>query len=241
MRKVLLIVAAVALSYVPAVHAVFINFETVPGLTGTPNPAQGGLLNNNSELNDEIVPFRITSGGLSSTVGDTAIGISGLLDLTGSPLGPARSGTNVVAGLEGGSGGPGSQALIDFRNFVEVRVLDADYVFVSIWIQLFGAGVTANVNVCSDLNCGDQLTSQTGITTGLFSFTAPAGEEIRNISMFPIVPAGVAGGMWVDDLTLNQAATPPPGGSAPEPASILLLALSLLVLGNFRRARQRAR
>ena len=70
---------------------------------------------------------------------DSFPSISGLLDLTGTPFGPAHSGTNVVAGL-GSSRCPGSQAVIDFRNFVEVRVLEAGATFVSEWIQLFRDG-----------------------------------------------------------------------------------------------------
>ena len=240
MLKLLPIAVSIALMQATAVHALFVDFESVSGLTATPNPTQGGLLNNNSELNDEIVPLRITSGGLSSDPADATPSISGLLNLTGTAFGPARSGSNVVAGLEGGSGGVGSQAIIDFRQFVEIRVLDpdADFTFVSEWIQLFGTGTTATVRVCSDLNCSDQLFSEIRTTSGLFSFTAPAGTDIRNISVIPTVPVGVAGGLWIDDVTLTASTTPPPG-TANEPSGALLLAagLALLALQRSRKAR----
>ena len=207
-------------------HALFVNFENVPGLTPQPNPTQGGLLNNNAELNDEIVPLRITSGGLTSDNADSFPSISGLLNLTGTSVGPAHSGTNVVGGLEGGSGGPGSNAVIDFKNFVEIRVLNPGFTFVSEWIQLFGTGTTALVTVCGDLNCGDQLSQQTVSASGLFSFTAPSGKEIRNIGVIPVVPAGVAGGAWIDDVTLTADGTT----TVPEPASLLLLATGAIGL-----------
>ena len=237
MRKLLPMAVSVALIQATAVHALVVDFESVPGRTATANPTQGGLLNNNSELNDEIVPLRITSGGLTSDPADTFPSISALLNLSGSPFGPARSGTNVVAGTEGGSGGVGSQANIDFRNFVEIRVLDPGFTFVSEWIELFGAGTTASVKVCGDLNCGDELFTQVLSASGLFSFTAPAGKEIRNISAIPIVLPGVAGGMWIDDVTLTSTAPPP--GTANEPAGALLLAaaIALLSLQRSRKAR----
>jgi hypothetical protein len=235
MLKRLLAVGCFALLQTTAAHALFVDFESVPGLTPTPSPAQGGLLNNNSELNDEIVPLRITSGALSSDAGDSFPSVSGLLNLTGTSFGPARSGTNVVAGLEGGSGGPGSQAIIDFKNFVEIRVLQSGFTFVSEWIQLFGAGTTASVKVCGDLNCGDELTTQVVNSSTLFSFTAPAGKEIRNIGVIPIVPVGVAGGMWIDDVTLNGSGGTP--GAAPEPSSALLAASALALLA-WRRSRK---
>jgi len=235
MRKLSVLIASLALLQTPPAHALFIDFESVPGLTATPTPAQGGALNNNSELNDEIVPLRITSGGLTSDPADAFPSISGLLDLTGTAFGPAHSGTNVVAGTEGGSGGVGLQANIDFRNFVEIRFLDAGYTSVSVWIELFGTGTTANVKVCGDLNCGDELTPPLSSVSasGLFSFTAPAGKEIRNVSMIPI--AGVDGGMWIDDVTVTQSTTP---GTADEPATLLLLGASIAALLGLRRSRQ---
>ena len=71
MRKLLVAIAcAASLTAVPA-QALFIDFETLPaGLTPTANPTQLGLLDNASELNDEIAPLRITSGGLSSNAAD---------------------------------------------------------------------------------------------------------------------------------------------------------------------------
>jgi hypothetical protein len=169
------------------------------------------LLDNASELNDEILPLRITSGGLSSDAADTFRSISGVLDLTGTAVGPAHSGTNVVAGLEGGSGGPGLQATIDFAQFVEIRVLQPGFNFVSEWIQLFGPSTTARVTVCSDLNCGRQLSQTTINTSQLFSFTAPAGSDIRNIGVIPVVAAGTQGGAWIDDVTFlaNGTGTTP--------------------------------
>lgn len=225
MHKFLAAIGCAALLATTPAEALFIDFETLPGgLTATANPAQGGLLDNASELNDEFIPLRITSGGVSFDLGDTFGSISGLLDLTGTALGPVRSGTNVVAGLEGGSGGPGSQAIIDFTQFVEVRVLDGGYTFFSEWIELFGAGTTALVTVCGDLNCGDQLFQTTITASGLFSFTAPAGSEIRNVSMIPIATAG--GGAWIDDITLLASGT----GKVPEPGTALLLLAGLLAV-----------
>jgi hypothetical protein len=147
------------------------------------------------------------------------------LNLTGTTFGPAHSGTNVVAGLEGGSGGPGSNAVIDFTQFVEIRVLNPGFTFVSEWIQLFGPSTTALVTVCGDLNCGDQLSQTTINTSQLFSFTAPAGKEIRNIGVIPVVAAGTAGGAWIDDVTFlaNGGGT----GTVPEPATLLLVASAL--------------
>jgi PEP-CTERM motif len=231
MNKFVAAIGCAAFLASSSAQAVFIDFETdLGGLTPTTNPTQGGALDNASELNDEIVPLRITSGGLSSNPVDSFLGISGLLDLTGTPFGPARSGTNVVAGLEGGSGGPGSQAVIDFRNFVEVRVLDDGFTFVSQWIQLFGTGTTALVRVCGDLNCGDELFSTTMSASGLFSFTAPPGSEIRNISMIPT--ATIGGGAWIDDITLLAD-----GGTVPEPHTALLLTAGLIAFGIRRRMR----
>ena len=223
MRNFVAAIGCAALLASTAAEALVIDFETqLGGLTPTTNPTQGGLLLNASELNDEIVPVRITSGALSSNVADTFPSISGLLDLTGTVFGPARSGTNVVAGLQGGSGGPGAQAVIDFTQFVEVRVLDDGFTFVSEWIQLFGAGTTALVTVCGDLNCSDQLFQTTVTTSGLFSFTAPAGKEIRNIGVIPIATAG--GGAWIDDITLLANGT----GKVPEPPTAWLLMAGLL-------------
>lgn len=231
MHKFIAAIGCAGLLASSSAQALFIDFESgLGGLTPTTSPTQGGLLDNASELNDEIVPLRITSGALSSNPADSFPSISGLLDLTGSAFGPARSGTNVVAGLEGGSGGPGSQAVIDFRNFVEVRVLEAGVTFVSEWIQLFGAGTTALVRVCGDLNCGDELFSTTVSTSGLFSFTAPAGSEIRNISMLPI--ATIGGGAWIDDITLLAN-----GGTVPEPHTALLLTAGVIAFGIRRRMR----
>jgi hypothetical protein len=218
-------------------QAVFIDFETLPGgLTPTANPTQGGLLDNASELNDELAPLRITSGGLSSKAADTFPSISGLLDLTGTTFGPARSGTNAVAGLQGGSGGPGAQAVIDFTQFVEVRVLQDGATFISEWIQLFGTGTTALVTVCGDLNCGDQLFQTTLNASGLFSFTAPAGTEIRNLSVIPVATAG--GGAWIDDITVLFNGDG--GGKVPEPSTAWLLAAGLAAVG-FRRVTRRLR
>ena len=108
MRKTLVALAAAGLFSAGTSHALFLNFETLPaGLTPTANPTQGGLLDNASELNDEFPPLRITSGGLTSDPADVFPSVSGLLNLTGTAFGPAHSGTNVVAGLEGGSGGGG--------------------------------------------------------------------------------------------------------------------------------------
>jgi len=231
MNKFVAAIGCAAFLASSSAQAVFIDFETdLGGLTPTTNPTQGGALDNASELNDEIVPLRITSGGLSSNPADSFLGISGLLNLTGTPFGPARSGTNVVAGLEGGSGGPGLQAVIDFRNFVEVRVLDDGFTFVSQWIQLFGTGTTALVRVCGDLNCGDELFSTTVSASGLFSFTAPPGSEIRNISMIPT--ATIGGGAWIDDITLLAD-----GGTVPEPHTALLLTAGLIAFGIRRRMR----
>ncbi len=231
MNKFVAAIGCAAFLASSSAQAVFIDFETdLGGLTPTTNPTQGGALDNASELNDEIVPLRITSGGLSSNPADSFLGISGLLNLTGTPFGPARSGTNVVAGLEGGSGGPGLQAVIDFRNFVEVRVLDDGFTFVSQWIQLFGTGTTALVRVCGDLNCGDELFSTTMSASGLFSFTAPPGSEIRNISMIPT--ATIGGGAWIDDITLLAD-----GGTVPEPHTALLLTAGVIAFGIRRRMR----
>jgi hypothetical protein len=235
MRKLVPAIACAALLTTLSAQAVFIDFETLPpGLAPTASPTQGGLLNNASELNDEIVPLRITSGGLTSDLADTFPGISGVLDLSGTAFGPAHSGTNVVAGLQGGSGGPGLQAIIDFTQFVEVRVLQGGFTFVSEWIQLFGAGTTALVTVCGDLNCGDQLFQTTVNTSGLFSFTAPSGKEIRNIGVIPIATAD--GGAWIDDLTLLANGD---GGQVPEPPTALLLAAGLLALALRRSIRGR--
>ncbi len=222
-------IGCVALLIAAPAQALFVDFETLPaGLTPTTNPTQGGLLDNASELNDEIVPLRITSGALSSNAADSFPSISGLLNLTGTSFGPAHSGTNVVAGLEGGSGGPGQQAIIDFTQFVEIRVLQAGFTFVSEWIQLFGAGTSALVTVCGDLNCGDQLFQTTVTGSGLFSFTAPAGKEIRNIGVIPLATAG--GGAWIDDVTLLGNRT------VPEPGTALLLTAALVALA-YRRSK----
>lgn len=238
MHKFLAAIGCAALLASTSAEALFIDFETLPGgLAPTANPTQGGLLANASELNDEIVPLRITSGGVSSDLADTFGSISGLLNLAGTAFGPAHSGTNVVAGLQGGSGGPGAQALIDFTQFVEVRVLDDGFTFISQWIQLFGTGTTALVTVCGDLNCGDQLFQTTLTASGLFSFTAPAGKEIRNVSMIPVATAG--GGAWIDDITLLANGNGNGNGKVPEPASGWLLAAGLLAVG-LRRLGRRA-
>jgi hypothetical protein len=231
MRKLLLAIGCFALFQIPAAHALFFDFEVVPGLTATPNPTQGGNLNNNSELNDEAPPLRVTSAASTSSNPDTFGSISGLLNLTGSALGPAHSGTNVVGGLQGG--GVGSQATIDFTMFVEVRVLQAGITFFSEWIQLFGDGTTARVTACGDLNCGDQLSSVIVKGSGLFQFTAPAGKEIRNVGAIPIVLPGVAGGLWVDDVTITAdgVVTPPPTRGVPEPGTALLVASAIALLG----------
>jgi hypothetical protein len=222
MRKHLLAFAVLGFFAAGTSHALFIDFETLPaGLVPTANPAQDGLLNNDSELNDEIVPLRITSGGLSSDAADSFPSISGVLDLTGTVFGPAHSGTNVVAGLQGGSGGPGSQAIIDFTQFVEIRVLQPGFTFVSQWIQLFGPGTSALVTVCSDLNCGTQLSQTTITTSQLFTFTAPAGTEIRNIGVIPVVTPGTAGGAWIDDVTFLANGN---GNTVPEPGTAWLIA-----------------
>ena len=219
MHKLLAAVGAAALFASAPAQAIFFDFETLPaGLTPTANPAQGGLLDNASELNDELPPLRITSGGLSSNAADTFPSVSGLLNLTGTTFGPAHSGTNVVAGLEGGSGGPGSQAVIDFTQFVEIRVLQPGFTSVSEWIQLFGPGTSALVTVCSDLNCGTQLTQTTVNASGFFNFTAPDGTEIRNIGVIPVVPTGVQGGAWIDDVTFLQGTN-----TVPEPSGVLLV------------------
>jgi hypothetical protein len=223
MRNCVSAIACLALLAAAPAQALFVDFETLPaGLTPTTNPTQGGLLDNASELNDEIVPLRITSGGLTSNAADSFPSISGLLDLTGTSFGPAHSGTNVVAGLVGGSGGPGLQATIDFTQFVEIRVLQAGFTFVSEWIELFGAGTSALVTVCGDLNCSDQLFQTTVNASGLFSFTAPAGKEIRNIGVIPLASAG--GGAWIDDVTLLA------NNNIPEPATALLIATALVAL-----------
>jgi hypothetical protein len=226
MGKFVAAIGCAALLASTSAHALFIDFETLTaGLTPTANPTQGGLLDNASELNDELVPLRITSGALSSNPADSFSSISGLLDLTGTAFGPARSGTNVVAGLQGGSGGPGAQAVIDFTQFVEVRVLQGGATFISEWVQLFGAGTTALVTVCGDLNCGDQLFQTTLNASGLFSFTAPAGTEIRNLSVIPTATAG--GGAWIDDVTVLFNGT----GKVPEPHTLWLLAAGLVAFG----------
>jgi hypothetical protein len=226
MRKLLAVIAVAALFASTAARAVFFDFETLPpGLTPTANPTQGGLLDNASELNDELAPLRITSGALSSNAADSFPSISGLLDLTGTTFGPAHSGSNVVAGLQGGSGGPGSQAVIDFTQFVEIRVLQPGFTSVSEWIQLFGPGTSALVTVCSDLNCGTQLTQTTVTASGFFNFQAPAGTEIRNVGVIPVVPAGAQGGAWIDDVTVEQERT------VPEPGSALLVLAALAALG----------
>jgi hypothetical protein len=234
MRKFVAAIGCAAVFAFTSAEAVVIDFETLPsGLTPTANPAQGGLLDNASELNDEFVPLRITSGGLSSNAADTFLGVSGLLNLTGTTFGPARSGTNVVAGLQGGSGGPGSQAVIDFTQFVEVRVLQAGATFVSEWIQLFGTGTTALVRVCGDLNCGDTLFQTTVNASGLFSFTAAPGTEIRNLSVIPVATAG--GGAWIDDLTVLFNGG---GGKVPEPHTAWLLVAGLIAFGLWRARRR---
>ena len=220
MHKSLLAVAVAGMLAAGNAQGLLIDFESLPtGLTPTANPTQGGQLDPTSELNDELPPLRITSAGASTDLNDTFGSVSGLLDLTGTIYGPAHTGTNVVAGLQGGT------TLIDFTSFVEVRILQPGFTFFSQWVQLFGTGATAVVNVCSDLNCGVQLDSFTLTSSQLFSYTAPPGQEIRNVVVFPVVPAGVAGGAWIDDVTILQNGN---GGTVPEPAT---LGLSLAALG----------
>jgi hypothetical protein len=227
MRNVLAAAIAASLLASAPAQAIFFDFETLPaGLTPTANPTQGGLLDNASELNDELPPLRITSGGLSSDAADSFPSVSGLLDLTGTSFGPAHSGSNVVAGLEGGSGGPGLQATIDFTQFVEIRVLTAGIASVSEWIQLFGPSTSALVTVCSDLNCGTQLTQTTVTSSGFFNFTAPAGTEIRNVGVIPLVAAGTQGGAWIDDVTFLPGST-----TVPEPHTVLLVLAGLAAFG----------
>jgi hypothetical protein len=207
---------------------VFSDFESVDNIAVPAAPAPtdigavttGIALGTSSEINDEFGIFRITSGAPASDPADTFGGIAAWVNLVAPRS--AHSGSRVVAGAT-----LNSVVDVDFTNFIEIRILDPGYKTVKLWVGSIDGG-SATMLVTDDVNGGNTLSNAPITLDGFAEFTSP-GTDIRRVVLFP----GAGTGIWIDDLSVDTAATT----SVPAPSGIALLAP--LVAGIVLRSRSR--